>query len=312
MNKIFEKLLEEFKRANLAARKKMAARYGFKSTDEYEAYLKQPLVKIASTKVKRKSKVVSPLTEALKESVEEIGTDMVIAFDTTGSMSAYIGAVRNHVTETIGALFENTPDLKLKIVAFGDYCDMPSPKVFGKAYQQTELTSDKDVLIKFVKTAQNTSGGDEDEFYELVLKKILDETAWRKDSNKAILLIGDCDPHEVGYTHNPTVTNAQIDWRVEAKKAASMTIKIDTLRIHSHIEWYSELSKVTNGTCMNFKSAEKTQNIVAASTYLNSKSHKGIGATKVLYRSAMASGDTELSGAYKGMAADRGINLDEE
>lgn len=39
--------------------------------------------------------------------------DMVIAFDTTGSMSAYINAVKNHVKELVPKLFSSNPDLRI-------------------------------------------------------------------------------------------------------------------------------------------------------------------------------------------------------
>lgn len=44
--------------------------------------------------------------------------DMVIAFDTTGSMSAYINAVKTHVKELVPKLFGSNPDLRIGIVAF--------------------------------------------------------------------------------------------------------------------------------------------------------------------------------------------------
>ena len=60
--------------------------------------------------------------------------DMVIAFDTTGSMSKYISAVKEHVKELIPKLFKQNPDLRIGIVAFGDYCDMPSKYEFGRRF----------------------------------------------------------------------------------------------------------------------------------------------------------------------------------
>ena len=45
--------------------------------------------------------------------------DMVIAFDTTGSMAAYIDAVRMEVAELIPRLFKDNENLRLGIVAFG-------------------------------------------------------------------------------------------------------------------------------------------------------------------------------------------------
>ena len=67
-----------------------------------------------------------------KVAPEKIGVlDMVIAFDTTGSMAAYIDAVRKEVAELIPRLFKDNEDLRLGIVAFGDYCDMHNAQDFG-------------------------------------------------------------------------------------------------------------------------------------------------------------------------------------
>lgn len=83
-------------------------------------------------KTKELPKVVEPSTT-------DGMLDMVIAFDTTGSMSAYINAVKTHVKELVPKLFSSNPDLRIGIVAFGDYCDMKSKDNFGKAYQVLNL-----------------------------------------------------------------------------------------------------------------------------------------------------------------------------
>ena len=41
------------------------------------------------------------------------------------------------------------------------------------AYQVLDLTDDENKIIQFINKAQDTFGGDGDEFYELVIKKIL-------------------------------------------------------------------------------------------------------------------------------------------
>ena len=192
--------------------------------------------------------------------------DMVIAFDTTGSMAAYIGAVRKEVTELIPRLFEDNEDLRLGIVAFGDYCDMKNPQEFGKAYQCIMPTNNENELVKFVMESQDTSGGDGDEFYELVIKKIVEETPWRENSTRVILLISDAAPHPVGYTYGDIVVNNRIDWREEAQKAASMGIKIDTVTITDE-PWYKELSQMTDGMSVPFESGYKTARLVEAATW---------------------------------------------
>ena len=201
-----------------------------------------------------------------KVAPKEVGKlDMVIAFDTTGSMAEYIGAVRKEVADLVPRLFKTNEDLRLGIVAFGDYCDMESASVFGKAYQCMPLTNNENDIIRFIRESENTSGGDGDEFYELVIKKIVEETAWREGSTRAILLISDANPHPVGYTFRDYVVGNQIDWRIEARKAADMKIKIDTVTINP-LEWYKQLSAMTNGISVPFESGEKTVHLVEAAT----------------------------------------------
>lgn len=204
----------------------------------------------------------NPMDEVKPKNVGKL--DMVIAFDTTGSMASYIGAVRREVSELIPQLFADNEDLRLSIVAFGDYCDMENAQEFGDAYQCIQLTDNENDLIKFVRESRDTSGGDGPEFYELVIKKITEETPWREGSTRAILLIADAVPHEVGYSYEHIVQNAQIDWRKEALNAAGKKIKIDTVTI-TDAPWFKELSAMTNGVSVPFRSSHNTADLVRAS-----------------------------------------------
>ena len=173
---------------------------------------------------------------------------------------------------------------------------MPSKDKFGSAYQVCELTDDEDILIEFITNAQDTYGGDSNEFYELVIKKIVEETNWREGSTKAVLLIADAEPHEVGYSHSDRVVNNQIDWREEAKKAAEKGIKFDTLTIDK-IGWYKELSSTTNGVSAPFSTSSKTSQLVEAAALA-----RGGEKTRCLYEVTMdnfvASGDAEMTAVY--------------
>lgn len=191
--------------------------------------------------------------------------DMVIAFDTTGSMAAYIEDVRQQVADMIPRLFKENEELRLGIVAFGDYCDMASRDTLGDAYQCLPLTDNENAIIKFVRESKDTSGGDGDEFYELVLKKIIEDSPWREDSSKAILLIADANPHDIGYSYRDYVENNQIDWKTEARKAADMKIKIDTVAITDN-PWFRRLSAMTNGISVPFKSSGKTGAMIETAT----------------------------------------------
>lgn len=229
--------------------------------------------------------------------------DMVIAFDTTGSMAQYIGAVRKEVSDLIPQLFEDNEDLRLGIVAFGDYCDMTNPQVFGDAYQSIAPTDNVNELIGFVITSKDTYGGDGDEFYELVIKKIVEETPWREGSTRSILLIADSAPHELGYTYDKCVVDNKIDWREEARKAANKRIKIDTVTITGE-PWFKELSRMTNGVSVPFRTGYKTADLVRASV-MSRGSEKARMSFDKRFRESVAKGDAEMNAVFSAYKTER-------
>lgn len=276
-----EDLLKDLTKANHARKAVLANRAGFDSVEAYRKHLQG----VES----------APVVESNTETVEPL--DMVIAFDTTGSMSSYLRDVKQQVKELIKKMFTQVPDLRLKIVAFGDYCDMESETKFGKAFQSIELTNDELSLVEFVGDAKDTAGGDADEFYELVIKKVVEETDWREGVQKTFLLIGDDNPHSVGYSYSGRVQNAQIDWKKEAQNAKDLGIKIDTLSIHGR-DFYKKVSEITGGLNVPFKKAKGVSQVIEGLTYARTNSVAFTNAS----RSATASGDSELIGAYKSMS----------
>ncbi len=158
-------------------------------------------------------------------------------------------------------------------------------------------TNNENDIIKFVRETKNTSGGDGDEFYELVIKKIVEETPWREDSTRAILLISDADPHPLGYAYKDYVVRNQIDWRMEASKAAEMKIKIDTVTI-TDSSWYKELSKMTNGISVPFASGHKTARLVETATMARG-SMKSREKFDMLYSECLDDECREVFSAYK-------------
>ena len=226
--------------------------------------------------------------------------DMVIAFDTTGSMAAYIDAVRQEVAEMVPRLLHENKELRIGIVAFGDYCDMKNAQEFGDAYQCLMPTDNENEIIRFIRNSKDTSGGDGDEFYELVIRKIVDETPWRENATRTILLISDANPHPLGYTYGTYVTNNQIDWRKEAEKAASKKIKIDTVTI-SNNKWYKELSRMTNGVSVPFRSGQKTAHLVEIAAMARGSMDSRHRFDK-LAESCM---DKEMSGIFSSYAHER-------
>src|SRR5579875_1040921 len=55
--------------------------------------------------------------------------DVVVSFDTTGSMSSVLAQVRRKVKQTVERLMGELPDIRIGIIVHGDYCDARSTYV---------------------------------------------------------------------------------------------------------------------------------------------------------------------------------------
>ena len=294
--------LQDYLKTNKKRRPKTLEKWEFDSEEAYFKYVgykprKKTVVPAPSKKVKEEVKTKpEPVSKKKVSSKAATILDYVIAFDCTGSMASYIADVRSRVKDMVHEILSSKGDVQLKIVSFGDYCDMPSKRVFEEAYQECELTSNANDLVNFVNNSKNTGGGDNDEFYELVMQKIRTETKWRKDSTKVIMLIGDAHPHEVGYRYGGTIY--KVDWKEELKLCKEMGIQFDTLRITTRgreAEFYATLSRETNGVCIDYQKSKNLSHIIETATYARTDSAKYDDKVKFATRS----GDSALLGAVK-------------
>lgn len=173
-----------------------------------------------------------------------MSSDVLIALDTTGSMSPCIMECRRRVKEMLPKLFSSIPDLRVGMIAFGDYCDEPH------AIFTQELTSNQSELEKFVNTAPNTSGGDGDEFYEKILN-LAQTFDWKAD-NKIFMLIADANPHAVGYRY--AGVSYYLDWQTEAQNLANLGVSIypiQALGSKYSEPFYTKLATFSNGRKLN-------------------------------------------------------------
>ena len=165
--------------------------------------------------------------------------EIVISFDTTGSMYPCLTQVRRNVDEFIRRLFQDVPNVRVGIIAHGDYCDG------ARAITKHELSTDQQSLCKFVKTVQSTDGGDAPECYELVLHEVRSFN-WTAGLSRALILIGDDVPHEASYYNN----KKKLDWRNEAKCLNEMGVKgyaVQALNRHHADRFYSSLATIMSG-----------------------------------------------------------------
>lgn len=143
--------------------------------------------------------------------------DVVFSFDTTGSMSPCIGQVKREVASLVKQLFEDIPNIRIGVIAHGDYCDRDYPYVI----KILDLTNDRDEIVRFVKGVERTGGGDAPECYELVLHEARRLT-WSAGKSKVLVMIGDATPHAPSYPAN----TMNLDWKNEMGMLTEMGIGI--------------------------------------------------------------------------------------
>ena len=136
--------------------------------------------------------------------------EVLISFDTTGSMSAILDAVKNNIHEMLTRLFSDIPNLKVALLAHGDYCD---EREFYLT-KSLDLTGDLDALVDFLKNTDGTGGGDYEECYELILREARERFSWSTGTQRALVMIGDAVPHG----KDDPANLSGLDWREQADK----------------------------------------------------------------------------------------------
>ena len=71
-----------------------------------------------------------------------------------------------------------------------------------------------------MENVERTGGGDGPECYELVLKRAREELAWTAGSQRVLVVIGDNEPHPVGYKYGGQTY--YIDWKEECEFLKNM------------------------------------------------------------------------------------------
>lgn len=166
--------------------------------------------------------------------------EIVFSFDTTGSMSGCLNEVRGRVSDMVQRLQADIPGIKMAVFAHGDYCDR-----HNYITKFVDFTDDVAKLVDFTQNVSSTGGGDSDECYELVLHEVRTKLSWTAGSQRALVMIGDCNPHEPSYRDN----KLKLDWRVEADELGKMGVRIYSVQCHSHNadKFYSEIARRTDG-----------------------------------------------------------------
>ena len=142
--------------------------------------------------------------------------DIVFSFDTTYSMVDVLAEVRAKVEEVISRLFTDMPNLKIGVIAHGDY----DSNSYVTKY--IDMSNDVTALRDFVRGVTDTVGYTVPECYELVMKEAREKMTWRQGSQRALIMIGDTMPHDRDFYKRKK--KEFIDWKAEVEYLKNMVI----------------------------------------------------------------------------------------
>lgn len=226
--------------------------------------------------------------------------DLLFSFDSTGSMYTVLTQVRRYIEQTTKYLFHEIPNIRVALIAHGDYCDEP------RAVETLDFTDDINDIVRFVKHVQSTGGCNKGAVYERVLSDAR-KLSWGAGKNKAVVLIGDTYPHSGGARDNKntcecynsywnttnTSKHSHIDWRNEARLLNEAGVKIYPVRALAHRNntgwFYDELASLSNTPVVELDQFEDISDLVMAfsmkqadklsefEAFLNSRGHVSIG-----------------------------------
>lgn len=114
--------------------------------------------------------------------------NLILAFDTTGSMRAYIQNVREKIDYLCQGLFK-LMDIRISLIGVGDHCD---GEFMLQPYAASDRLSD---LQRAVHDIRSTSGGDYPEAFECLFKFLVEDPRFTYDIPTVLVLITDSVPH---------------------------------------------------------------------------------------------------------------------
>jgi hypothetical protein len=185
--------------------------------------------------------------------------DLLFSFDTTGSMYPCLTQVRRTVSDTVKRLFRDIPNIRIGIIAHGDYCDG------SRAITKFDFSSDQKAICKFVETVPPTEGGDAPECYELVLHEAR-SLSWSAGKNKAVVLIGDDIPHPPSYPQN----TKRLDWKNELKLLVEAGIHVHAVQALSRrhaTDFYEKVADITGGCHLELHQFAHVTDLIMAICY---------------------------------------------
>lgn len=208
------------------------------------------------TVVEKPKAVETPKPKPLKTEPIEV----VFSFDTTGSMYPCLTQVRRNIGDMVERLFAEIPNIRIGIIAHGDYCDADI-----YVTKTLDITTDRDKICNFVRNVESTFGGDAPECYELVLHESR-SLNWTSGKNKVLVMIGDATPHMPHERQN----YLSLDWRNELgllNESGIHVYAVQALNRSYATSFYREMAERTGGFHLNLNQFSDIRDLVMSVCY---------------------------------------------
>jgi hypothetical protein len=141
-------------------------------------------------------------------------TDILLAFDTTGSMAPSIATAKNDATAIVASVSAFSPDTRFAVASFRDRF-YPG----GSYSLLAPMTASRNALVNAVGRLQavgttNKSKDTPAEAYNLFFHQTYTDTriGWRPGARKIVVVIGDAEPHSAGAEGIAGCADRTPDW----------------------------------------------------------------------------------------------------
>ena len=187
--------------------------------------------------------------------------DVMISFDTTGSMYPCLTQVRRDVENLVNRLFKDIKGIRIGIIAHGDYCDEHTTYIT----KMLDLNVDKNKICHFVRNVEATHGGDFPECYEFVLNQVR-SASWSSGKAKVFIMIGDATPHDPSYSGN----KRNLDWKNETGLLSEAGIKVYAVQCLGRREstsFYQRVASLSEGLHLKLNQFSNLPNLLMAACF---------------------------------------------
>jgi hypothetical protein len=189
---------------------------------------------------------------------------ILVSFDTTGSMSPASHEVKRRLTQFVNDIHAVIPDAEIGLIAHGDYNDRYDPRLLP-------FTQDIAVLKNFLDRAEHTSGhGNGGECYEWVMN-IASKVDWTHDK-RVFILIGDEPAHGITQ-YSIRNRTARFDWKTELNNVLARNVTVYQVRCLNDPDsrdYHNQLARIAGTPLLTLA---QFNNVVEVLTAISFKEH---------------------------------------